>query len=830
MPITIEKLRHWMLLAAIFIVAGIAVLLLIAQHERRKFLRDLPAKLGVDIQQQTNEFTYSQSVQGKTLFTLHAAKAVQMKGGGNIKLHDVTIILYGRKQDRADRIAGEEFDYDPGSGIARADGDVFLDLQAPAKAVVASVKSSAAADATKDLADAKDGAGMVHVTTRGLVFQEKKGLASTDQEIAFQFGGGVTGHAHGAQYDSGRGVITLDSAVAADTTLHGRPVHVTAAHGELNRDTNLCVLTHATYSAEGETATADQATVLMRTDGSADRVETSGNVTLTLADGGVVRTPHAVLAMNASSEPKDLQANGGVTYNETESTAASAREAQGSSAMAHILFDDHGVAQRAELGGGVHTLEREKTSSAAGWAERELHAATVAMGFHADSGAAVLHEVKAVGEAQMRLTTPAAASHETTTLTGDTLDAIFGPRPSTLPETVHGSGHTVLTQIAADGAINESRGDTLDVRLQPKARDEKVKVGSQIERAVQQGHVTLMQTPVAKSSATHAQPLTATAERAEYTGSDDALLLTGNPQADPQVTDSSMQVAARRIRLLRTSGDAVLTGNVRGNYASAASQPAAHIMADHGEIHRTGQHAIFYSAGNSQRARLWQDASQVEAPVLDLDRAAQRLTAFGDPHDAAAVHALFAAVAAPDPAQKNGVVRVASRRMVYSTQTSARQADFTGGVAVQSGDGTIKAQHAVVELAPEQDKGAPSQSARLPMLGGNVQRIVASGQVSLEEGGRQGFGEQIVYTPNPSTAGANPSAGATKQEKSSGHFVLTGTPTTPPRLVDPAKGNVTGASLIFNSGDDSVVVSGSGAVSGGNGTAGRVHTELKGSQ
>ena len=43
----------------------------------------------------------------------------------------------------------------------------------------------------------------------------------------------------------------------------------------------------------------------------------------------------------------------------------------------------------------------------------------------------------------------------------------------------------------------------------------------------------------------------ATAARAEYTGSDDALVLTGTPQ----VADGGMQIAAQRIRLLRTSGD-----------------------------------------------------------------------------------------------------------------------------------------------------------------------------------------------------------------------------------------------------------------------------------
>jgi lipopolysaccharide export system protein LptA len=616
--------------------------------------------------------------------------------------------------------------------------------------------------------------------------------------------------------------------VEADSTLHGRAVHFTAAHGELDRDTDLCVFTHATYIAQGKTTTADQATVHLRTDGSAERVETSGNVTIAMANGGIVRAPHAVLAMNAASEPKDLQATGGVTYNDKESTATSAREAQGDSAAAHVLFDEHGAAQQAELTGGVHTLERVKENSAAGWTERELHAATVVMGFRAESGAsAVLHEISATGDARMRLTAPAknAAGNETTTLTGDTLNAIFSGRGMTLPDTVHGSGHTVLTQTAANGAINESRGDTLDVQMHPQAK-KPAQTFSQVDRAVQQGHVTLTQTPATKNS--HSQPMTATADRAEYTGSDDALVLSGNPQVTDGGAQGAMQIAAHRILLLRTSGDAVLTGNVRGNYASAGSQAPAHIMADHAEMHRADQHAIFYGAGK-QRARLWQDASQVEAQVLDLDRAAQRLTASGDARDAAAVHAVFTNnPAANDPAQKrtSGVVRVSSRRMVYSSKAAnvTRQADFTGGVAVESGDGIIKAQRALVELAPDSGKAASQnagQSSPLPALSGDVQRITASGQVSLEESGRHAFGEQLVYipnagTPNPTTPGANP-------VKSGGHFVLTGTVAAPPRLVDPAKGNVTGASLIFNSGDDSVVVS------GGDGVAGRVHTELKGS-
>jgi lipopolysaccharide export system protein LptA len=843
MPITIEKLRRWILQAALLTVAGVVALLLYGQHERRKLLRDLPGKLGIDIQQQTSEFTYSQSIQGKTLFTLHAAKAVQMKLGGHIKLHDVTIILYGRKQDRADRIAGQEFEYDPASGIARAEGDVFLDLQAPAKTVAASVKSSAEADADKNLASS---GSMVHVTTKGLVFQQKEGLASTDQDITFQFGGGVTGHAHGAQYDSARGIITLDAAVTADTMQNGNPVHVTAAHGELNRDTNLCVFTHVAYTTRGETATADHAAVLLRTDGSADRVETDGNVTLTLAHGGTVQTPHAVLTLTTASEPKDMVATGGVHYADNAASAGgTARAAQGDSAAAHIVFDAHGQAQRAELTGGVHTLEREKQKAAAAWTERELHAAMLTIDFHTVPGTApVMHQATATGNARLRVTAPVQAKpgtgsmgSESTVLAGDSLVAIFTRQQPPSVESLHGAGHTVLTQTAANGAVNESRGDTLDAVMRPRrktaAHAQKVaeSLAAQIEHAVQQGHVTLAQTPAVKPGSS-AEPMNATAARAEYTGSDDALLLTGTPQADPAMTDGGMQVAARRIRVARTTGDAVLTGNIRGNYAGTGTQGATHVVADHAEIHRGSQHAIFFGSSAQPRARLWQDASQVEAPILDFDRAAQRLIAFGDSNDAAAVHAVLAGnSASPSTAHKAAdLMRVSSRRMVYTSPAAdkkmgaaaaQRQAEFNSGVNVQSSDGTIRAQRALVYLAPVAAGGKPQQAnAGLPVLDGSVQRIVASGQVTLETGERRGSGEQLVYTPNPAPV-VNPSAPAAHPTNgNSGQFVLTGTPGAPPRLFDPAKGSITGASLIFNSGDDSVVVSGGS-------TNGRVHTELK---
>ena len=312
--------------------------------------------------------------------------------------------------------------------------------------------------------------------------------------------------------------------------------------------------------------------------------------------------------------------------------------------------------------------------------------------------------------------------------------------------------------------------------------------------------------------------MTATADRAEYTGSDDALVLTGTPQADPQVTDGgagggtqgAMQIAARRIRVLRASGDAVLTGDVRGNYAGAGSQPrGAYRGRPCGDASRD-QHAIFYGAANGksqQRARLWQDASQVEAPVLDFDRAAQRLTASGNPNDAAAVHAVFAST----PAQQKTSRRGAGRQPQDGLFEHKPQALLPG--RRRYGKQPVRRSSAAAwrwraATAPSTRSGRwSSLRRRMRRRAANGRQrcrcwaatcsAFASGQVALAESGRQAFGEQLVYTPNttlrprirpsgslriPQPPGANP-------KKSSGQFVLTGTAAAPPRLVDPVKGN-----------------------------------------
>src|SRR5271168_1910087 len=177
MNVSIERLRVWLLVGAGLLVMVIASFLGYANYRAHRFLTNLPKKLGVNVRRETNGFTYSQSVQGRTVYTVHAAKAVE-RSDGKVTLHDVGIVLYGRKQDRSDRIYGNEFEYDQKNEVVRAIGEVHIDLQAP-EAADAKAKMDYAAG--KDLHGAgheAEDARLIHVTTSGLVFLQKLGVAA----------------------------------------------------------------------------------------------------------------------------------------------------------------------------------------------------------------------------------------------------------------------------------------------------------------------------------------------------------------------------------------------------------------------------------------------------------------------------------------------------------------------------------------------------------------------------------------------------------------------------------------------------------------------------
>jgi lipopolysaccharide export system protein LptA len=812
MHISIEKLRSWLLIAVAAVAVVIVGYLAVARYQRWRSPAERIVPLAEGILQQTNGFTYSKSNQGRTLFTIHAARAVQLQQAGQAELYDVVITLYGRMKDREDRIAGNEFHYDQNTGVATAKGEVLLDLQAPSGEVAETAKSDK---------------GIIHVKTQGLVFVQKLGMAATDQPLQFTFSG-VTGTALGAEYDSDQGLLTLQSTVEAHLQLHGQPLTITATHAVIDHTSGETRLTQVDAHSAVQTAHADTVTVHSRPDSSIDHIDANGTVTVSSEDYGNVVAPMMQMWMDTKNQPVRASATGGIHYTDQEAML----QRTGEAADGEATFGAKGALHTVNLNGDVKMHERAEyaNSSAAPKGkmmpitlERNATAAHMVLGFGAGAkGKSVLKTMHTEGEAHVVMQqastakTPGANAIATREISGDVLDGdLSTSNGKTHFSHIQSSGHTRVVQTAADGGVETSTGDTLNAVMRPQQGVEAAHQDAQrqphqksppmaveIVSAVQVGHVHLMQStppttnPATKQPGNPSQPAITTGQgdRAEYNGDQQRLVLTGNAQ----VTDAGTTLWAQRITLDQQTDNVLAEGAVKGNYqqADSANSEPVHVIADHAQLLRAEQRAIFYGRPGAD-ARLWQQASQVSAPVLDILHSTQTLTAHGDGSAAMPVHAVFPAdrmksgSANQKPAAgTGGVVRVASHEMVYSDTTHT--AIFNGGVDVSNNDGNTQAHQATVWLqngkaAPQ--TGAAKNAAQPALLGGNVQRIQAEGAVVLQQPGRRGYGDTLVYTAQD------------------GHYLLTGTPGAPPKLIDDVKGTVTGASLLFESNDDTVIVS-----------------------
>ncbi len=806
--VSIERLRVWLLVGVGLLVMVIAAFLVYAHHRAKGFIRDLPAKLGADIRQETNAFTWSQTVEGRTVFTLHAAKAVQRKDG-TYTLHDVGIVVYGRKQDRADRIYGKEFELDQSKGIVRAVGEVHLDLQAPA---AGDAKGKMDYAAGKDLhgpgweASSEVGERLIHVKTNGLVYLQKLGVAATDQEVEFEFRG-MTGHAVGAEYSSDTGVLVLQSAVKVNGLQQGRPVVLTASRAEMDRTSLLVTMQNAKFVSVGgkgaageQTAQAQRAVAHMRNDGSVERLEGEGDVVLTGADGGRVTSQRGEVVLNASSQMQSARLWGEVRYGVDDPL----RQAKGEATEGRAAFDKTGRLQQVVLTGPVHVNERVRTSETEkDWSERDLSAAAVELAMVPEGKSkARLQDAKASGNARLKVINAAVKGGSGPTrseVAGDVLTAHFvevggAQRISD----AHGRGHTELVRVSDKGAQSRSSGDSLDVRFNAAAGAEQKSSkgggvgqgGEQIATAVQQGHLVMVSMPARKAVDTSTpSEQRAAAEKAVYDGATERVTLTGGVQ----VSDAGSVLWADRITMEQPSGDGVAEGSVKASYVqpksgaqasgSSGSDDVVHVTASRAEFKRAADLAIFYGE-TGRRARLWQGGSQVEAPVLEFEQKARRLVAHGAGQGAPmAVHAVFVNSAAGkgDSSKASGgktgvspevgraqVVRVTSRELTYSDE--ARRAEFSGGVLVETADSRMRGEQAIVYLQPVQGAGGskPTGGTKVGgaggMMGGSVERVVATGQVEIEQPGRRATGTQLVYTA------------------SDGMFVLTGTAAAPPKI------------------------------------------------
>jgi lipopolysaccharide export system protein LptA len=846
---TIERIRTLVVVAAALLLVALGVFLAAAKWKSRMHRIDLPQRLAKEIQQESENFAYAHNFGAHSKFRIHAAKAIQLRND-HLDLRGVEIEIYGEDGSEADRIKGDEFEYDQKSGVTTAAGPVEMLLTRPP----APAGNGKTADRPHTAEGMARETGQIEVKTSGVTFDRNTGMVTTAERVSFSVTQG-TGSAVGASFDSESGHLTLLQSVELTTNRGGDAVGIHAQHAEFDRGAHLCLLRAATLEYRNGEADAAQARIAFRDDGSAARLDATDGFTLTTATGGRLASPTAAMDFDEHNQPRHGHLEGGVTMDSAEE----GRTVHGTSPTADMDFNAQGQLRHAHLERGVAFESVEARTEGAGgplevhrtWRSpvADLDFRSVESAGKTQVEAEAIHGAGGVtisSESRRGNAAPAPAKMQAGEVTG-TFGAGWALR------TLVGTGHAEMEETTATGTLESASGDRLTASYAPPAQNreqgsgnrEQGSVRSQVSKsrpgapnasgttgapdvqtAELDGHVVLFEQAAAKPGAQPQPPLRATAGKAEYEGAGEWLHLTGNAMTGngPRIVNGGLELTAEKVDVSRQSGDAFAHGNVKATWSGGigtgrapgggqnqgvtalGGNGPAHVIAAEAQLNESTGEATFRG-----HARLWQQANSVAGPEIVLNQHLETLTArtadAGDP-----VRAVLLSAGAPGAGNAHGqsagsipatgpatgaaktstppVIRVRGGDLLYSDakRRAVMHGGVTGAVVAETGTATSSSDTVEMRLIPAGSPGGgQAQSAGSQA---QVDRMTAKGHVVLTSGGRRGSGEQLVYS------------GVT------GDYTLTGTAAAPPRMTDPEQGSVTGEALIFHSRDDSVSIEG----------------------
>jgi len=692
MPVNIERLRKWFVVAAVVLVAVVLGSYLLKRRVERHAVEKVAQKLGADVQQSTQGFTLSKSEGGRTLFTIRAGKAVQYKQGGRATLEDVSIVVYGRNAERYDQIYGSEFEYDAATGEVAARGEVHIDLEA------------AGAEAHADQEPPAELKNPIHLKTSGLVFNQKTGIAETREHIEFRIPQGA-GSAVGVHFDSKASVLTFGSEVRLKTTGQ-EGAEIRAARATISKEPRQAVFEGATIAQQGRTVQAARAIVHLRQDNTVERIAAEGGVNVNQAEDSLqAHAPRGEFLMDEKNMLRSGQLLGGVTIEGTGATVFAGRAAR-----VALEFGPQNRLTRVRALDQVQMKQTPAPSKGKGRADQrqplELMAGAVEL-FIADG-----HRVERAlvgGAPQIRLLPAAGAAQATaTTVTATQFQATFDS--ASRPRALHGEPQARIVSSTPGQPDKVSTSRELEVLFDRSGA---------ITSVVQQGEVRYTEGERRASGG-----------RGRFSPAEGTVELTGSPQA----SDGPMTITAKLLRLRRGTGEAEAQGAVKTTYRVAGRQATGALLASSDPIHVTAASMSAHppTAHYSGGARLWQGSNIVQAPTLDFNRDRRSLVAQGS-----AAQPVSTVFVQPDRQGKLAAVNVTGTRLTYSDRE--RKARFEGGVTLKSAEQTVTAETMEVYLLPASEAGAAASGSR-------VERVLATGKVVAESPGRKATGTRLVYT------------------------------------------------------------------------------------
>jgi lipopolysaccharide export system protein LptA len=785
MPLRVYRLRRLLAAIAILLTLAVAGMYFYARSKATNAIKKIPAKIGYNIKQTAEGFQFSKSDGKRTLFTVQASNLKEFKLNGNAELHNVSIVLYGHDSSRFDQIYGDDFAYNQKTGDVTAKGEVLIDLVA-----------NPAGLESPDQSAPKDLKNPIHLKTRDLVFNKDSGNAWTDARVEFRTPQ-ASGWAVGVKYAGKTNTLTLASQIHIELSGPEGAV-IEAKHGIITNEPREIVLEGPQLTRPSGTVRANEATFYLGRENHVERVLATGDVATEMrtvssrSDSGSKsaeihgRADQAEFSLPGGQDLLRSATLSGKVYFEQ----VGAEDITGQAGR--VIFDFAGENQLQK----IHAIDgarlSQKTARASGPVDKNnspqnFDLTAPAIDFTV-AGGRVLKQASTSGAARITITqaqdcNPAAAQpgQQTVVTAGKFLADFKTYDGKSRLASVHGEPEVRIANSVQGEPDRVSTSDLVDAEFFPQGG---------IESITQKGSVAYSDNQPSEKR------MQAWANSGRYTPADRMLVLTGSPR----VANGGMASTANTIRINRATGEALAEGDVKSTYSELKEQPDGALLAASSPIHvtarsMTAHNAPPVAATYTGSARLWQDANVIEAPSIQFDRDHRSVVAEGT--SARPAQTILVQIEKPsgnEPDRQPGSkipslgrsspITITAKRLSYVD--SAREVHYEGGVLAKGTDFTASSRTADAYLVPR-SQTTSNQGLSAP---GRLDRMVAQGDVTIQQTNRRAQGETLTYT-------------ATDDK-----FVLTGGP---PSIFDAEQGKITGVSLTFFRRDDRVLVEGEGS-------------------
>jgi len=752
------KYARWSAAVALCLAGLTATVYLGRGLQRIRDQRKAPPPAPSYVDRQLSGISFSKVEGNKTIYTVEASHSTDFKGDAGSLLEDVKITVFGKEQNRNDILHTRTCRYTKSQENIDCSGLVQMDLMSAEDAKLLKERPE------------MEAARVVHVETKGVVFERNTGIAKTAEPITFRLPNGA-GEARGVEYRSNEGVLQLEHDVRfslkpnppkAGRNSHPAPVEIRGSRLEFDRDSRAM---HLAGPAEAVTAgnrlKAGNLSVSLDESFRARKIVASAGAT------GMRPELHSddakgSRAINADTMSAGLTADGKISEIEAKgsvtgfSESVDEKEEMASNEAVSEFWPATGRAKDLTLKGStkIHTANK-KTGDM-----RDLQSEAVHISFSGAAGQeksrVQMAETLAPGTLQWTSgqwpngASKAASAGEQTKLQADRLRLDFGD-----------AGKAKLLQATGNVQVDRSMPGKPTQTVTGKSGAAQLDASGGWSQMELHGDVRL------KENERSGQ-----ADDAVFTRAAQSIVLSGHAQ----VRDAATETRAAKITFQQNTGDILGEGGVVStDYPGKAGTiqlgaAAANITADTLQANSKAGRAVYRG-----HARLWQRESTLEAESIELQRDARTLNATGNVR-AVLLQAPTGGTNAQSLKKTAQLWYVAAANLTYWDKEN--RAHLEKDVTVQSTDQKIRS--AAMDLYFARAGGGSAASGAQ-----QISRAVGTGGVTVEQGRRRATAERGEYTA------------------ADGKFVMSGgTPT----IFDASEGTTTGRQLTFYLADATIIV------------------------